>query len=314
LILYKVYAKIIAHAKKVALNFTWFGGIFMDFNVCINEFADEEILNINKSREILKVVLIEKGNGIVRFSDDKKFFSAPSLIYLNEKEEIDITTSSETKAKVLLFHPSVINDIFIDFGTIRKIKYKNEYHTDLGFLMPFIDNEKTEKMINLSMISYKHIESILKNINKYVLEKSNFYEMKIKSLILELLVDIIEFSNSVEIDDNKLYDDSNEMDNIIMYLYENYNKKVSISDITSVFNINRTTLSKKFLNYTGKTIIAYLTEIRIKKAVSYLEQGNNTVYEIMTMCGFNDMGHFNRTFHKYIGHSPMEYKKTMILS
>jgi len=60
---------------------------------------------------------------------------------------------------------------------------------------------------------------------------------------------------------------------------------------------------------TGMTIVAYLIQLRIKLAATMLRDTGLPVTEIHQRVGFNDDSHFRRTFRKYTGASPSEYRQ-----
>lgn len=99
-----------------------------------------------------------------------------------------------------------------------------------------------------------------------------------------------------------------EINQILLYLYNNYDKKITITELTKIFNMNRTTLSKKFKDVVGESIITYLNKVRINMAAIMLRDTELPIAEIMDRVGFVDATHFLRTFKKYIKFTPKEYR------
>lgn len=79
-----------------------------------------------------------------------------------------------------------------------------------------------------------------------------------------------QYENNVykEIDvDNQL------MQEIATYIYEHYDKKITLDDMAERFHISRSYLSKKFKQATGFGFKEYLVNVRIKMhAVCYLKR------------------------------------------
>ena len=69
-----------------------------------------------------------------------------------------------------------------------------------------------------------------------------------------------------------------------------------------------------FKKIIGKTPIEFLTELRIKNAVSLIKiyQRSMSLMEIATLCGFDDYIYFSRKFKSVMGISPQCYKNSLI--
>ena len=93
------------------------------------------------------------------------------------------------------------------------------------------------------------------------------------------------------------------------YLVVNHTKKISSKDVCEHFSCSRSYMSREFNRYTGKTMREYLTELRIKDALTLLENSSLSVSEISYSVGFNDSNYFSSVFKSNIGISPQEYRK-----
>lgn len=93
------------------------------------------------------------------------------------------------------------------------------------------------------------------------------------------------------------------------YIRNNYNKDISLDEVSRVANISPYYFSKIFKEGTGRNFIEYLTNIRIEKAKELLNTTEYSMKEICTMCGYSDPNYFSRSFKKNVGVTPTEYKK-----
>ncbi len=96
--------------------------------------------------------------------------------------------------------------------------------------------------------------------------------------------------------------------NVLLYISSNYDKRITISQICSTFNTNKTTLQKQFKLATGQSVIAYLAALRVKLATLMLKDTSITIPHIADRLGFSDSTHFNKTFQKLTGYSPGRYR------
>lgn len=92
------------------------------------------------------------------------------------------------------------------------------------------------------------------------------------------------------------------------YICNNYNKDISLDDVSRAVNISPYYFSKIFKEGTGENFIEYLTNIRIEKAKELLSTTEYSMKEICTMCGYSDPNYFSRSFKKNVGVTPTEYK------
>lgn len=131
----------------------------------------------------------------------------------------------------------------------------------------------------------------------------------IKTGLLELILFMIRcqrFEQNVmkEIDvDNRL------MQEIATYIYENYEKKLSLDDLSEKFHISKSYLSKKFKTITGLGIKEYIINVRIKNACTLLLETNKSITDIAFECGFNDSNYFGDAFKHSKGMSPNKYRR-----
>ena len=83
---------------------------------------------------------------------------------------------------------------------------------------------------------------------------------------------------------------------------------LSLSAQASLLNVNPNYLSTVFKKETGHTLTEYVTGKRIEHAVFLLNSTNMQIQTIAQYCGIPDICYFTKTFKKYIGKSPTEYR------
>lgn len=101
--------------------------------------------------------------------------------------------------------------------------------------------------------------------------------------------------------------DDNVVDDMLEYIYHNYDKKILMEDIVARLNYSETFLNRKFKEAVGTTYIEYLNRYRIQKAIELLKADEKSIQEIAWKCGVGDYKYFGTVFKKYVGCSPKEY-------
>lgn len=87
-----------------------------------------------------------------------------------------------------------------------------------------------------------------------------------------------------------------------------HNSGLSLEEIASYVGVVPEYLSRKFKKDTSKTLIFYLTNLRIEQAKQMLSTGNMKVNEVADAVGLNPK-YFSRVFKKHTNLAPHDYKK-----
>jgi len=98
-------------------------------------------------------------------------------------------------------------------------------------------------------------------------------------------------------------------DPIILYLHTHYHEKFTIEDLARLFHTNRTSLNERFRQTTGVPVMTYLARLRIQLATCMLHDTELPIFEVASRVGYSDLTHFGRTFRKYTGCTPSEYRE-----
>lgn len=269
------------------------------------------------SDSMLRLVYVVEGSGIIKVNGQSIIFSAPALFCFNELDEVGVQRSINIKTQVVYFNPIVINDA-LKLDVIRKNSReltRTEYQ-DYFLLFPFMDREELNTpYIEIGPITSKRISKLFEGIKEELTYMENeFWPCRSRSYLLETLFLIQSMITDSRNKESMILPESSEdISNIILYLYTNYNRKITIEELTDIFHINRTTLSKEFRKTTGLSIMEYLVKYRLKMAAVMLRETMLPISEILNRVGFNDSVHFSRMFKKHMGYTPSGYREKHIL-
>lgn len=97
--------------------------------------------------------------------------------------------------------------------------------------------------------------------------------------------------------------------NINKLITENYGRAITLSEAARSVDMNPTAFCNAFKATTGKTFNTYLTTYRLQVAARLLGTTIMNISEIAYKVGFGDSPHFTRTFKRYYGISPSDYRK-----
>lgn len=96
---------------------------------------------------------------------------------------------------------------------------------------------------------------------------------------------------------------------IIDYLNKNFNKKVTLQELSDVVLLSPAHLSRLIKKETGQSFVDLLNSIKIGVAVKLLSETNMKAYEVAEKVGFENYAYFYQVFKKVTGVSPKDYSK-----
>ena len=167
----------------------------------------------------------------------------------------------------------------------------------------FDDAEKLNGVVVLQKVSESFHKKLLE-INSEFEKKKNRYELKCSGILLQLLAEIAFLSEN----GNGISAGEKLAESIIDYLANHYSESLNINAIGANFGYHPNYLNQIFIKYTGKSVYAYLQELRITQAIRLLETSNMSISEIGAACGFADRAHFSRYFKQKTGRTPKAFR------
>lgn len=91
------------------------------------------------------------------------------------------------------------------------------------------------------------------------------------------------------------------------YIQEHY-KEATLENAAKIVYMNPYYLSKYFKTKTGQNFSEYVTRVRMNKAAELLRDIRYRTYEISEMVGYSNAKNFTRTFRRYFGQCPREFR------
>jgi AraC-like DNA-binding protein len=229
---------------------------------------------------------------------------------------------------------------YISDGKGTFISNNTHYHLKKGDFL-YIQPQKTVTMIadKNDPWSFYWIRFTGELVQKYmerinISYKDPILSIKDSMLIPQKIVEIVNYSQSPDSSDflysSKLMEIFNEFYRIlpnvdeksvnspekiftraVFYIRNNYESPISINDVVNYVSIDRTYLYKLFKENLNIGPKEYLTKYRLKKAAEMLKTSPETIAIIAQSSGFSSYEGFTKTFHKYMGCSPTEYKSNL---
>lgn len=95
---------------------------------------------------------------------------------------------------------------------------------------------------------------------------------------------------------------------ILDYIDNNINKKITIEELSDYFSYNKFYIMKLFKREIGISLIVYINCIRILNSINLIQNNNYSFTKIALCNGFYSLEYFSETFNKIMGVSPRIFK------
>ncbi|MCU7617327.1 AraC family transcriptional regulator [Chryseobacterium sp. PBS4-4] len=212
------------------------------------------------------------------------------LHYTSEESQAELWTNQETLKylQIQIKYQYIFN--LIDPESNRESEEILKQMVDNQFIFLY---KKTppEMTVEMHMI----LTEIVSYYRKGVMQKL-FMEAK----IIKLLILIFEQFN-----EKNTAEDLSKIPLIIKkFVDENFHRNLKIEEISKILGINETKIRKEFKIHYQKTIMDYISELRMLKAKKLIINKDLMIKEIAIDCGYEYVQNFTRAFKKKFGVSP----------
>ena len=176
--------------------------------------------------------------------------------------------------------------------------YKVEYSAGESMVVHFADCNYGE-VENFSLCNPRLIENMFRDLYKKWNEGHSVNGAK--SAVYAILECIS--------DDKKMLSPSVAFMSCVQYLESRaFDAELNIDDVCRAGFMSASGMQRAFNQYYGMSPKAYLTKLRMSRALTLLAQSALSVKEIAASCGFEDEKYFSRAFKKTYGYPPSSFK------
>ncbi len=96
---------------------------------------------------------------------------------------------------------------------------------------------------------------------------------------------------------------------VMQLLHERVEGTLNVDEICAAVGYSRAYIFKEFKNTTGKSVMAYYTSLKIKRAKQLLRERELSVHEIAERLGFDTANYFSKVFRTHTGQTPTAYQR-----
>lgn len=152
-----------------------------------------------------------------------------------------------------------------------------------------------------------YLEGLMSRIETEHELGGEFSEMLTEGYVRELLVFLFRCGKTGE--PPSIVSGNSVIEQAARFIVKNYNRNITLEDVSEFVHLSGGYFSKKFKNETGIGFKEYLVKIRLQKAMEMLEETDDSITDIAYKCGFNDSNYFGDAFARAVRMSPSKYRK-----
>lgn len=108
-----------------------------------------------------------------------------------------------------------------------------------------------------------------------------------------------------------LNDESGRLEKVLLFIQENYSRKISITEAASLAHMAPSAFSHYFKKRTRKSFTDFVMDMRLGKAAQLLQLDEMPVSIVGYESGFSNISHFNRSFSRKYKTTPLKFRKQL---
>lgn len=109
-------------------------------------------------------------------------------------------------------------------------------------------------------------------------------------------------------------EDQHRIDAICVHLNSHFEEEINFARLSQQIHMDQTALCRFFKRATGRTMTAYVNELRVSAAAQLLTDTDLSVLDIGFQVGFGNYSNFNRQFKRIKGYTPRALRERFLAS
>lgn len=179
------------------------------------------------------------------------------------------------------------------------------------YLTPMMNQEYAMPcLITPAHPAYASLRKIFNQIGSLYDEALTGYELALKSLFLQAVFLLLQYSTRTTSGDTGTLSDK--LKNVLDYIELHYAENISVSDLAKLCYFSDYHFMRFFKKHMNMTCVEYINNLRLEKAVELFEQGNTEILNVSLSVGFHNLSYFYRAFKKKYRMTPLSFIKKLM--
>lgn len=234
--------------------------------------------------------------------------------------QIDLTEYPVEAGDLLFIPPLVLHSISLqEYPKISSETYVFHMNflggnsTDIcstRYLTPLMNQEFfMPYLIKPEHPAYASLRKIFNQINSLYGEAVTGYELALKSLFLQAIFLLLQYSkrNLSSGTDTS----SDKLKQVLDYIETHYAQNITISELAKLCYFSDYHFMRFFKKHMNMTCVEYINNLRLEKSVELFEQGNTSILDVSLSTGFHNLSYFHKVFKRKYHMTPKSFLKQL---
>lgn len=259
-----------------------------DYPVVTTHWHDEaELTMITSGDCVYQINLIE-----YKAKEGDILFIPPLLLH-----SISLDTSDEFYSETYVFHMNFLGGNSTDICSTR-------------YLAPIMNQEiSLPYLITQTHPAYTSIRKIFNQITSLYDEAVIGYELALKSLFLQVIFLLLQYSQKDISPDSKA--SSDKLKCVLDHIELHYPETISVSELARLCYFSDYHFMRFFKKHMNMTCMEYINNLRLEKSVELFKQGNYSILDVSMSVGFHNLSYFHRAFKQKYNMTPLAFIKEL---
>ena len=273
------------------------GETFFPVQKYITRLASDYPVVTTHWHEEAELTLITKGNCLYQIDlidyevkEGDILFVPPLFLH-----SISLGSSEEIFSETYVFHLNFLGGNSTDICSTR-------------YLAPMMNQEfSIPYLITPEHPAYASLRKIINQITSLYYEAIIGYELALKSLFLQALFLLLQYSKK-----NTSFETgtpSDKLKNVLDYIEMHFAEPISVSELAKLIFYSDYHFMRFFKKHMNMTCVEYINNLRLEKSVELFEQGNTSILDVSLSVGFHNLSYFHRAFKKKYHMTPLSFIK-----
>lgn len=247
----------------------------------------------------MEIIAVKKGRGRISINYETYTVSAGTILFIPSG---------------LIHSIQGLEDTVMEYENILfTADFLLSHHEDLcstQFIRPLFENTVAfdTYVLTPELSYYAEIAALLEKVDHLSDKRPEGYQLAIKGFFFQIF--FILFSHKKKDPATTQTPKSIEkMKQLIKYMEEHYTEPLTIEEMAALIHYSPSHFMKFFKNTMGTSFISYLNDYRLTMAARNLQHSSDSILEIASQSGFDNLSYFNRLFKRKYGVTPSQFRK-----
>ena len=248
----------------------------------------------------LEAVVVTEGEAVFSVGNEQHTVREGEALFINHGVIHGgwVSDFSGCKFRSIVFHQRLIS------GSIDSVFYQK-------YVSAVLENRMVESIHLKPSVEWQKV--IIDAINE-AWECCNAepkgYEFRVRRALSDMIYHIWDnLSETQSHPDAKVMRDEDRIKTMLKFIHNNYSGEMTIKMIAESALVSESECLRCFRRTIGTTPIQYVKQYRIQAASQMLVSTQKKVADIAVQCGFQDISYFTKSFRKFKGCVPTEYRR-----